>query len=47
MAQVTHAVPMEFALLILLLVVGPLALRFGADSRVDEVEHTRRWQSVS
>jgi hypothetical protein len=43
MAQVTHDSGMELALLILLLVVGPLALRFGTDSRVDEVEHERRW----
>ena len=37
---------MELALLILLLVAGPLALRFGADSRFDEVEHARRWREI-
>jgi len=29
-------------LLIVLLLLGPLALLFGADSRVDEVERRRR-----
>ncbi len=37
---------MEFLLLVFLLAIGPLALRFGVDSRLDEVEHTRRWRSL-
>ena len=35
---------MEFALVIFLLVVGPLALLGGRDSRVDDVERRRRYQ---
>jgi hypothetical protein len=38
---------MEIVVLAFLLVVGPLALRSGADSRLDEVEHARRWRRIS
>jgi hypothetical protein len=38
---------MELVLLILVLAVGPLALRLGADSRLDEVEHARRWRNLA
>jgi hypothetical protein len=38
---------MEIVVLVFLLVVGPLALRYGVDSRLDEVEHTRRWRRIS
>jgi hypothetical protein len=37
---------MEIVLLIFVLAIGPLALRFGVDSRIDEVEHTRRWRNL-
>jgi hypothetical protein len=33
---------MEFIVIALLLVVGPLSYFFGADSRIDEVERRRR-----
>ena len=35
---------MELALVIFLLVVGPLALIAGRDSRVDDVERRRRYK---
>jgi hypothetical protein len=35
---------MEIALLVFLLVVGPLALLGGRDSRVDDVERRRHYQ---
>jgi hypothetical protein len=38
---------MEFLVLAFLLVVGPLALRFGADSRFDETARRRRWDGIS
>ena len=36
MAQVGHTVDMELVLLIFFLVVGPLAVIYGTDSRIDE-----------
>jgi hypothetical protein len=38
---------MEFIVLAFLLLVGPLALRFGADSRFDEADRRRRWTGIS
>jgi hypothetical protein len=35
---------MELAIVIFLLVVGPLALLAGRDSRVDDVERRRHYQ---
>jgi hypothetical protein len=35
---------MAIALLVFLLVVGPLAILGGRDSRVDDVERRRRYQ---
>ena len=35
---------MEIALVILLLLIGPLALLSGRDSRIDEVERRRHYQ---
>jgi len=35
---------MELALVIFILVVGPLALLYGRDSRVDDVERRRNYQ---
>jgi hypothetical protein len=35
---------MALVLLILLLVVGPLALLYGRDSRVDDVQRRRNYQ---
>jgi hypothetical protein len=35
---------MELALVIFLLVIGPLALLAGRDSRVDDVERRRHYQ---
>jgi hypothetical protein len=34
--QVRHAVGMELVFLLFILLVGPLAVYFGADSRLDE-----------
>jgi hypothetical protein len=34
---------MQIALLLFLLVVGPLAVLFGRDSRIDENERRRRY----
>ncbi len=35
---------MEIAFVIFLLVVGPLALLYGRDSRIDDVDRRRRHQ---
>jgi hypothetical protein len=37
---------MEFVVVAFLLVVGPLALLFGADSRLDEAARRRRWRGI-
>jgi hypothetical protein len=37
---------MEFVIVLFLLVVGPLALAFGADSRLDETARRRRWHGI-
>ena len=37
---------MEFVIVAFLLLVGPLALKFGADSRVDEAARRRRWHGI-
>ena len=37
---------MEFIVVAFLLVVGPLALLFGADSRLDEAARRRRWRGI-
>jgi hypothetical protein len=36
---------MELVVILFILLVGPLALLFGADSRIDEAEHRRRRQA--
>ena len=38
-----HNGDMELVLVIFLLVVGPLALLFGRDSRIDDVERRRNY----
>lgn len=38
---------MEIVLIVFLLVVGPLAVLRGADSRIDEVERSRRWHGTA
>ena len=38
---------MEFIVVAFLLVVGPLALLFGADSRLDEAARRRRWRNIA
>jgi hypothetical protein len=35
---------MEIALVVFMLVVGPLALLWGRDSRIDDVERRRHYQ---
>ena len=37
---------MEIALIIFLVLIGPLALLFGADSRLDENAYRRRYRSM-
>jgi hypothetical protein len=36
MKQVAHALAMSIVVIVFLLVVGPLALFYGADSRLDD-----------
>ena len=36
---------MELLLLLFIIAVGPLAVRYGVDSRLDEVENVRRWRT--
>jgi hypothetical protein len=36
MKQVAHALAMTIVVIVLLLVVGPLAVFYGADSRLDD-----------
>ncbi len=38
---------MEIIVIVFLLVIGPLAVLRGADSRIDEVERDRRWRGVA
>jgi hypothetical protein len=37
---------MEFVIVAFLLVIGPLAILFGADSRFDEAARRRRWDGI-
>jgi hypothetical protein len=41
-----HAEPMELFLLIFILLIGPLALFFGADSRLDERSRWPEWRRL-
>jgi len=43
MDLVTDNANMELAMIIFVLVVGPLALRYGVDSRVTETRDRRPW----
>jgi hypothetical protein len=43
MINAADTVYMELAMVIFMLVVGPLALLFGADSRVTDTRDKRRW----
>jgi hypothetical protein len=36
MKQVAHASPMSIVVIVFLLVVGPIAVIYGADSRLDD-----------
>jgi len=38
-----HHVVMAIALIVLILVVGPLAVLLGSDSRIDETSRRRRY----
>jgi hypothetical protein len=38
---------MEVVLILFLVLIGPLALAFGADSRLDENAYRRRYRSMS
>jgi hypothetical protein len=38
---------MEFLVIAFLLIVGPLALLVGADSRFDEAARRRRWRDIA
>jgi hypothetical protein len=46
MAQVADTSGMEIALILFIVVIGPLALAFGADSRLDENAYRRRYRSM-
>jgi hypothetical protein len=37
---------MEFIVIAFLLLVGPLAVLYGADSRLDEAARRRRWRGL-
>jgi hypothetical protein len=37
---------MEFVVVAFILIVGPLAVLFGVDSRVDEADRRRRWHGT-
>jgi hypothetical protein len=37
----------EFVVIAFVLLVGPLALRFGVDSRFDEAARRRRWDGIA
>jgi hypothetical protein len=41
-----QAAGMEFVVVAFILLVGPLAVLFGADSRVDEADRRRRGHSI-
>jgi hypothetical protein len=43
MDLVTDNASMELAMIIFVLVVGPLALRYGVDSRVTDTRDRRPW----
>jgi hypothetical protein len=43
MEMMADNVGMELAMIIFLLVVGPLAVLFGADSRISDTRDKRRW----
>jgi hypothetical protein len=36
----------EFVVVAFILVVGPLAVLFGTDSRLDEADRRRRWYGI-
>ena len=44
MIPVSHHEDMELALLLFILLVGPLAVWGGRDSRVDDVDRRRHYQ---
>ena len=46
MAQVPDTPVMAVAVLIFIVVIGPLAVAFGADSRLDEQARRRRWGGI-
>jgi hypothetical protein len=43
MIPVGHTVSMEIAMLVFILLVGPVALLSGRDSRIDEAGRRRRY----
>ena len=46
MGQQTDTADMELVVLLFVVLVGPLAVAFGADSRLDEVARRRRWRDL-
>jgi hypothetical protein len=47
MAQAADTTGMEVVLILFLVLIGPLAVAFGADSRLDENGYRRRYRSMS
>lgn len=43
MIPVRHTVSMEIAMIVFILLVGPVALLFGRDSRIDEAGRRRHY----
>jgi hypothetical protein len=46
MNKLEHAEAMEFFLLILLVLIGPLSLVYGVDSRRDERARSPEWRRM-
>jgi hypothetical protein len=46
MAQTTDTSGMEFVVLLFIVLVGPFAVAFGTDSRLDETARRRRWRGI-
>jgi hypothetical protein len=47
MAQAADTEAMEALVLLFIVLIGPLAVAFGADSRLDENGYHRRYRSMS
>ena len=46
MTQTADTPSMAIAVIIFIVAIGPLAVAFGADSRLDERAQRRRWRGI-